>query len=31
MNQFIILYAPFIIVFLSIAVGFWAALKDDLI
>ena len=28
MNQFIIFYAPFLVVALSIAVGFWIGPKD---
>ena len=28
MNQFIILYAPFLVVAISIAIGFWIGPKD---
>lgn len=31
MEQFIIFYAPFIMVFISIVLSFWAALKDGLV
>ncbi|MFK4997876.1 hypothetical protein ACI2OX_11805 [Bacillus sp. N9] len=29
MGNFLIFYAPFIVLFLSIVFAFWAALKDD--
>ncbi|MGN7400071.1 cytochrome bd oxidase small subunit CydS [Cytobacillus praedii] len=31
MSHFLIFYAPFIVVCLSIAVSFWAVSKDDLV